>query len=99
MLRALDAAGLAEPLSFLLASAEHPFAKPDARIFRLAAERLGVAPERTWFVGDSWENDVVGASAAGMRALWIADAERRGETRPHRRIATLGELLPLLEEG
>lgn len=96
MLRALEAAGLAAPLSFLLSSAELPFAKPDVRIFRLACVRLGVHPERTWFVGDSWENDVVGASAAGLQPIWLSSVPGDGPF-PCRRIGSLSELPPLLE--
>jgi HAD superfamily hydrolase (TIGR01509 family) len=64
--------GLAEHLERLglrvpvVTSAEAGAAKPDPAIFRLALERLGVAPERALHVGDSPE-DEAGARAAGMR--------------------------------
>jgi HAD superfamily hydrolase (TIGR01549 family) len=46
-------------------------AKPDARIFLAAAERLGVAPEQILHIGDDPELDVVGARDAGLRTAWI----------------------------
>ncbi|GLQ92573.1 HAD family hydrolase [Dyella acidisoli] len=46
-------------------------AKPDARIFLAAAEKLGMAPENILHVGDDPELDVVGARDAGMRTAWI----------------------------
>jgi len=46
-------------------------AKPDARIFLAAAERLGIAPENILHVGDDPELDVVGARDAGLRTAWI----------------------------
>jgi 2-haloalkanoic acid dehalogenase type II len=46
-------------------------AKPDARIFLAAAEKLGIAPENILHVGDDPELDVVGARDAGMRTAWI----------------------------
>ncbi|GAB2586586.1 HAD family hydrolase [Dyella jejuensis] len=46
-------------------------AKPDPRIFRAAAELLGVAPENILHVGDDPELDVVGAREAGLRTAWI----------------------------
>jgi putative hydrolase of the HAD superfamily len=46
-------------------------AKPDARIFLAAAEKLGIAPENILHVGDDPEMDVVGAREAGMRTAWI----------------------------
>ncbi len=49
--------------------------KPNPRIFRLACERLGVAPEHALMIGDHAEADIRGARAAGMRAVHI---EREG---------------------
>ena len=46
-------------------------AKPDARIFMVAAERLGVTPDQILHVGDDPELDVVGARDAGLRTAWI----------------------------
>jgi putative hydrolase of the HAD superfamily len=45
--------------------------KPDAAIFRWAANRLGVSPDRMVHVGDSAAADVDGALGAGMRAIWF----------------------------
>jgi HAD superfamily hydrolase (TIGR01509 family) len=45
--------------------------KPDARIYRLALDRLGVRPEETLFVGDGHSGELGGAEAAGMRAVQI----------------------------
>lgn len=45
--------------------------KPAPAIFRFALARLGVAPERTTMIGDSWENDVLGALGCGMAAVWL----------------------------
>ena len=45
--------------------------KPDARIFRVAAERLDVAPSSILHVGDDPHLDVCGARDAGLRTAWI----------------------------
>ena len=45
--------------------------KPDARIFAVAAQRLGVAPANILHVGDDAELDVCGARDAGLRTAWI----------------------------
>ena len=58
--------------------------KPDTRIYQLAAERLGVAPEEALFVDDYLPN-VEGACDAGMHALHHTTRE-----------ATLRELAALL---
>jgi epoxide hydrolase-like predicted phosphatase len=52
----------------IIISSEEGLAKPDARLFRLAAERLGVRPEETVLVDDFIAN-VEGARAAGMKAI------------------------------
>lgn len=54
------------------------FAKPDARAFAALASELGVEPAACLFVGDDPMKDVVGARAAGMQTLLIADHRRRG---------------------
>lgn len=46
-------------------------AKPDPRIFRLALEAIGCGPDEALYVGDSFDKDIVGAHAAGMRAAWL----------------------------
>lgn len=61
----LEAAGLGS-IPVVVTSAEAGAAKPDARPFELALERLGVRPERALHVGDS-EADELGAAAAGLR--------------------------------
>ena len=58
-------------LDVLAISEEVGAAKPAPAIFRYALVGLGVAPERVTVVGDSWENDVLGALASGMAAVWL----------------------------
>jgi HAD superfamily hydrolase (TIGR01549 family) len=43
--------------------------KPDPKIFLKAVEVLGVAPEETLFIGDSYTQDIIGARNAGLRAV------------------------------
>lgn len=45
--------------------------KPDPAIFRLALERMGLAAERTIYVGDIVSVDVVGARRAGVTPVLI----------------------------
>jgi putative hydrolase of the HAD superfamily len=51
--------------------------KPDPRLFRLAAERLAVPPERCAMVGDRFERDVWGGHAAGMFTVWMNVRDER----------------------
>lgn len=45
--------------------------KPQPRIFHVACEHLGLAPEAVLHVGDDQALDVAGAHRAGMHAAWI----------------------------
>ena len=65
----LDQLGVGPLLSAVVTPADAGTAKPDPRIFELALERLGVAPERTLHIGDS-PVDEEGAAAAGMKFAW-----------------------------
>ena len=88
----LEAAGVAERLELILDSAEVGMEKPDARIFREAARRIGVEPARCAYVGDIYEIDVTGAESAGMRAVLIGDCPAPETVT---RVNALSELLEL----
>lgn len=45
--------------------------KPRPEIFQLALDHLGVGAEETIYIGDTYETDIVGARAAGLRSLLI----------------------------
>jgi putative hydrolase of the HAD superfamily len=74
----------------VLISGELGMHKPEPEIYRLAAERIGVAPERCLFVDDLREN-CEGAEAVGMRAIRHRD--------PVETIAELRELTGVELEG
>ena len=61
--------GLARHVEFIIDSSTVGVEKPDPRIFRLALERAGVAAHESVYVGDLYSIDVVGARAAGLRAI------------------------------
>lgn len=67
----IDQLALRDRFDEILVAGDLGIYKPDPRIFLRLAEALGVSPAETLFVGDSFESDVVGAAAAGMRTAWI----------------------------
>jgi HAD superfamily hydrolase (TIGR01549 family) len=67
----LERIGLHMHFAHQISARDIGVAKPDARIFLAAAERLGVAPEQILHIGDDPELDVVGARDAGLRTAWI----------------------------
>ena len=67
----LERCGLAEGLGAVVTSAEAGVRKPDPAIFERALDIAGCSAEDAVHVGDTPEEDVVGAAAAGIRALLI----------------------------
>jgi putative hydrolase of the HAD superfamily len=65
----LEQLGLGFAFSTVVTPADAGAAKPDPRIFTLALDRLGVAPERALHIGDG-AVDEAGAGAAGMNFAW-----------------------------
>jgi putative hydrolase of the HAD superfamily len=71
-------------------SSEVGFPKPDRRFFQAIEQSLGLPPEHLLLVGDDWTNDILGARAAGWRAMWLA---RKEATSPEPHVRSLLELL------
>ncbi len=60
-------------------SSHEGFAKPDPRLFRLAAERAGCSLDGAWAIGDDLTQEIAGAARLGLRSIWV---------NPHRRPAS-----------
>ena len=78
------------------------FAKPDARIFDLAAKAAGVPAHSVLHIGDDAMLDVKAAMDAGMLAVWLnragVDWPHEGAT-PHATVASLAQLCQGLAQG
>jgi putative hydrolase of the HAD superfamily len=97
--RKLDASGIGREVDAIAISEELGVAKPDAEAFAKALALLGTEAAETAMVGDSLENDVLGALEAGLAAaVWIP-GRRSGELPPGahlaREIAEVPRLLGL----
>lgn len=75
----LDRVGLTEHVDGVVSSAAAGARKPAGAIFADALDLAGVGAAQALHVGDSLEEDVVGATAAGVRVLWL---NRRGRPVP-----------------
>ena len=58
------------PEESIFISSEVKLAKPDRRLFEYVQEKMEVDPNHTYYIGDSYENDVMGAKTSGWRAIW-----------------------------
>ncbi|MHB8384354.1 MAG: HAD family hydrolase [Candidatus Binataceae bacterium] len=83
--------GLAEFFDTIIDSHIVAVAKPDPRIFQIALERLGIAPEEARYAGDIYSIDMLGARAAGIEGRLI-DQHDRYDWIDHPRIRHAGEL-------
>lgn len=52
-------------------SEELGFEKPQREAFHVPLSYYGIDSKQSLYIGDSWNNDVVGAINAGMSAVWI----------------------------
>lgn len=69
--RVLEGLGVGDYVETIVSSADVRLRKPDPRIFELACSRLGVRVGDAAHVGDHHYSDVVGATAAGLRAVLV----------------------------
>lgn len=85
----------------VLISAEYGIEKPHPRIFATLAELLNLRAGEILHVGDTWEDDVVGATEAGFQAAWLNPEEREipDESLPVYVVCSLGDLIPLVQQG
>ncbi|ABS04296.1 HAD family hydrolase [Kineococcus radiotolerans] len=67
----IEAIGLSGRLGPVFTAEELGVAKPRPQAFLRVCEHLGVAPEQTLYVGDDHSVDVLGARAAGLRAVHL----------------------------
>ncbi|HLU63435.1 MAG TPA: HAD family hydrolase [Protaetiibacter sp.] len=81
------------PLDHVVASGEVGVAKPDAEIFRLAAQQLDTSPGNACYVGDRLHTDAIGASRAGLLGVWI---DRRGLATPEQLAEAEREDVPVI---
>jgi putative hydrolase of the HAD superfamily len=98
MRAALDRVGIGPHVDLVIDSHEEGVEKPDPRIFHRALARAGARAEATVHVGDLFHTDVVGARAAGLRAV-LLDMAGLYVDHDCDRVASLGELADLLERG
>jgi putative hydrolase of the HAD superfamily len=85
-------------LSTIVISEAARVKKPDPRIFAQALTEIGCTASQTWFVGDHPLNDVLGAAASGMRAIWLAGFHSwpTAQPEPQWHIRSLCELVEMV---
>jgi HAD superfamily hydrolase (TIGR01509 family) len=99
IVRPLQRDGLYPLLKTVVVSSDIGYIKPHPAVFSALTDRLGVAPSEVAHVGDDWDADILGATNAGMQAVytteWRDEADPfygRGEIPPLFEISSLAEL-------
>lgn len=95
---AVQSARLDERLDAVLSIEEVGIYKPDARVYQLAVDRLGVAADEICFLSSNcW--DARGGAHFGFKVAWVNRFDRQEDRLPGEFVAVirrLDELLPLL---
>lgn len=106
-LRILDEAGLGDAFDAVVISEDVGVRKPRREIFEAVLTRLGCDPSEVLHVGDNLEADVGGASALGIRSVWLTRRVRDPEhsrgrytgPEPYAAVADLAQVAQLVGEG
>ena len=67
----LEDFGVRKYFKAIIESAVMGIRKPDPRIFEHGVKALGVLPDETLVIGDSYRKDIVPAESIGCQAIWI----------------------------
>lgn len=71
-------------------------AKPDPAIFKRIEERIGISANEAIYIGDSYQNDIVGANAAGWQSIWLNHRGHDFSKHPIQPTATITQHADLL---
>jgi putative hydrolase of the HAD superfamily len=96
----LEQVGILDFFTVRVYSYEFDFRKPDARIFSIAAERIGEAVENIMYVGDRIDKDIRPTLKLGMQPVVKAAYTNAGKKLPEGawKITHLSELPALIEK-
>ena len=63
--------GLEGMFQFVVFSQDHGVEKPNPRLFQIAVEKAGCSKQQFLHVGDSLQDDVMGAINVGIKCVWL----------------------------
>jgi 2-haloalkanoic acid dehalogenase type II len=90
--------GVSDLFEVIITSEELEVYKPHPRIFNETLQKMGIAREKTAFVGDSIISDISGAKKAGLKTIWY-NKRRRTPTHglcPDFEIRDMAEVLQMV---
>lgn len=79
--RKIRRTGLDDYVAGWIVSQGAGMAKPDRRMFELAAQSVGLPLGGAWMIGDSAHADIGGAHGAGVESIWLHRGRKWDEQR------------------
>lgn len=67
----LKALNVYHHFDFVMTAESTGLCKPDAKLFHKACLLAKVKPEEAYYIGDNFRKDALGASAAGLKGVWL----------------------------
>lgn len=100
--RKIKALGLSPYINYFISADDAGCLKPSPEFFNYALRQCGASAEEIMFVGDSYDEDVIGGKKAGFKMVWYNPELREPdhlnyEIIPDYTITDLRDLLPLLQ--
>lgn len=91
--------GVSDFFDVIVTSEELEVYKPHPRIFNETLQKMGIAREKTAFVGDSLVSDICGAKKAELTTIWYNKRQRTSTRglRPDYEIRDMAEVLEMIE--
>ncbi len=65
--------GIEHKIDCMVSSEEAGAEKPSAVMYQMTLQKLGVLPAECVYIGDDYQRDIVGASRAGMKAIYLSN--------------------------
>jgi HAD superfamily hydrolase (TIGR01549 family) len=89
--------GIRRYLDFVFDSTKLDMVKPDRRIFKFAAEKMGISPPDAVHVGDMYGTDVMGALNAGSDVIWFNGRKMRKFDDTDVEVSELSQIIGLVD--
>jgi putative hydrolase of the HAD superfamily len=95
--RKIERFSLTELFDCILVEGDVGVGKPEAQIYLLALEQLGVSADETWMIGDNYEWEIEMPQRLGIKGIWIdhkgVGIPANSSSTPYMIIKSLGDLL------
>ena len=90
--------GLPGIFRFVVLAQDYGAWKPDPKIFQIALEKAACSQRELLHIGDTLEEDILGATNAGVKNIWLNRNPSEGDPgyRVEHQISSLRELLDIL---